>query len=124
MTETDRAPEAVLAEMAPVLALRATQELYREQPGLWSMGENGRVRTLEDFGHHFRALQSLNVHAFRAHVTYCRDLFTARGFPLRWLDDGWRWMAVVIERELPPPVAQTALTVLQKGTDQPENTPD
>lgn len=115
MTEDERAPETVLAEMAPVLAFRATQELYREQPALWSMGENGRARTLEDFNHHFRALQSLNVAAFRAHVNYCRDLFSAREFPLRWLDDAWRWMAVVIESELPPGPAERALSVLREG---------
>lgn len=115
MREDERDAEVILAEVAPVLALRATQALYAEQPALWEMGERGRARTLEDFGHHFRALQSLNVTAFRSHVDYCRQLFRARGFPEKWLDDAWRWMAAVIEQELPPPIAERALAVLSEG---------
>jgi hypothetical protein len=121
MTEDDREPQVVLAEMAPVLAVLATRGLYAEQPGLWSMGERGRERTLEDFGHHFRALQSLNGAAFRSHVHYCRDLFRARDFPHRWLDDAWRWMETVIRSELPEPLAARALAVLNEGIAEDGN---
>jgi hypothetical protein len=115
MKDSERAATIVLEELTPMLALLATRGLYEEQPALWTLGENGRARTLEDFSHHFRALQGLSVPAFRAHLQYCEDLFAARGFPHRWLEDAWRWMAVVIEREVPPPIAEQALGVLRAG---------
>jgi hypothetical protein len=114
MTEPERPPEIVLAENAPLLALLATRGLYEEQPALWKLGERGRKHTLEDFNHHFRALQTLSVPAFRGHVEYCDNLFDARGYPRTWLQDAWRWMAIVIERELPAPVAERALGVLNE----------
>jgi hypothetical protein len=116
MTAPQRTPEAVLSEAIPLLCVAATRGLYDEQPGLWKLGENGRARTIEDFGHHFRALQALSVPAFRAHVAYCEGLFRARGFPMTWLDDAWRWMGIVIERELSQDVAGQALAVLREAT--------
>ena len=118
MRDVERAPTAVLEELAPMLALLATRSLYEEQPDLWKLGEDGRARTLEDFTHHFRALQELSEPAFRAHVQYCEDLFSARGFPHRWLEDAWRWMEVVIEREVPKPIAQEALSVLRSVVEE------
>jgi len=103
-----------------MLALLATRGLYDEQPDLWRMGERGRERTLEDFTHHFRALEVLDDRVFRRHVEYCQSLFQSRGFPQKWLDDAWRWMKLVIERELPPAVARPALAVLSAGTASPE----
>lgn len=99
-----------------MLALLATRGLYEEQPDLWQMGEHGRARTLEDFAHHFRALEPLDERAFRGHVRYCTDLFAARGFPQRWLDDAWRWMAAVLQQELPPAIAEPALAILATAT--------
>lgn len=99
-----------------MLSILATRGLYEEQPDLWKLGEHGRARTLEDFNHHFRALQPLHAAAFRAHVEYCTELFRARGFPQRWLDDAWRWMALVIERELPASAAEPVLGVLAEVT--------
>ena len=114
MKDADRPPDVVLTEVAPMLAILATRGLYEEQPELWKLGERGRARTLEDFEHHFQALQWLEVAAFQAHVQYCEDLFAARDFPRKWLDDAWRWMAVVITRELPPSVNKPALAVLRQ----------
>lgn len=116
MNEPERAPEAVLAEAVPLLALMATRGLYAEQPALWELGEHGRARTVEDFTHHFRALALLRTEAFRQHVAYCEDLFARRNFPRRWLDDAWRWMARTLRGELPPDVAQAALAVLRDVT--------
>ena len=99
-----------------MLALLATQELYEEQPELWEMGEHGRARTLEDFGHHFLALAALDETAFVAHVDYCIKLFEGRGLPLRWLDDAWRVMAHVAASHLPPEVAVRAATILSACT--------
>ena len=95
-----------------MLAVLAARGLYEEQPELWRLGESGRARTIEDFNHHFRALQSLNAAAFAAHVAYCENLFAARGFPKQWLDDAWRWMRTVIRRELPTPCAVATLAVM------------
>ena len=114
MKDSERAPKAVLAELAPMLSILATRGLYEERPELWTMGERGRAHTLEDFNHHFRALQLLNAPSFRGHVEYCEKLFAARGFPQQWLDDAWRRMAIVIERELPPEAAEPALAVLRE----------
>jgi hypothetical protein len=99
-----------------MLSVLATRGLYEEQPELWKLGERGRSHTVEDFNHHFRALQLLNVAAFRGHVKYCEELFAARGYPQRWLDDAWRWMAIVIQRELPQTAAEPALAVLEDVT--------
>lgn len=41
----ERDPRVVLREMRPLLAWHATDRLYREQPGLWELGERGRART-------------------------------------------------------------------------------
>ena len=101
MNDAERAPEAVLRETAPLMAVLAARGLYAEQPELWQMGERGRERTVEDFGHHFGALVLLDQDIFSAHVKYCEALFQGRGFPQKWLDDAWRWMAIVMERELP-----------------------
>lgn len=42
------------------MAFIATEIHYKEQPGLWKMGEWGRARTLEDYGHHFITLSTLD----------------------------------------------------------------
>lgn len=122
MRDLERGPSVLLAETAPMLSILATRGLYEEQPELWKLGERGRARTVEDFNHHFRALQLLHATAFRGHVEYCEKLFAARGFPRKWLDDAWRWMAIVIERELPRPVAEPALAILHEvvGTGRTE----
>jgi hypothetical protein len=113
--DSERDPGAVLSEVAPLLSLLATRALYEEQPELWTLGERGRSRTVEDFHHHFLALQSLEVSVFRNHVQYCETLFAARGFPRKWLGDAWRWMAIIIERELPKVVAHAALATLDEA---------
>jgi len=114
--DADRTPQVVLREITPVMAILATRGLYEEQPELWQMGERGRERTVEDFGHHFEALGSLNQDIFMAHVEYCETMFQRRGFPGKWLDDAWRWMAIVIERELPDSIAVPAIDALAAAT--------
>jgi hypothetical protein len=115
MKGVKRPPVLLLAEAAPMLAFKATAALYEEQPELWKMGERGRARTLEDFGHHFAALATLDAAVFAEHVAYCRTLFQNLGFPAKWLDDAWRIMADALQRELPPAVAEQALQVLRAG---------
>jgi hypothetical protein len=110
-----RSSQAVLVEETEFLALLATRSLYDEQPELWKLGERGRAHTLEDFGHHFRALSTLDEAVFASHVQFCIGLFRKRGFPQSWLTDGWRHMAAVIERELPPEIAAEAVRVLRQG---------
>ncbi|MFN2451429.1 MAG: hypothetical protein ABR541_03660 [Candidatus Dormibacteria bacterium] len=114
MTDPQRDPGVVMRESAGLLALVATRRLYEEQPTLWDLGESGRARTLEDFGHHFNSLSLLDAEAFDAHVRYCVRLFTARGFPLRWLDDAWRVMTLVMPAHLPSPVANMASSIVSK----------
>lgn len=113
---TERDPRTVLAESIGYLALVATRRLYDEQPKLWDLGENGRARTLEDFTHHLKALASLDDVTFRNHVVYCRQLFADRNLPLRWLDDAWRTIVVVLTDELPSSVHVPALELLARGT--------
>jgi hypothetical protein len=119
MTSVDREPSVLLAEAAPMLAFRATAALYEEQPALWQMGERGRARTLEDFGHHFEALATLDQALFREHVVYCQALFKSHKFTSAWLTDAWRVMSETITHELPPAVAEQALRVLRAGSDVP-----
>ncbi|HEV1998042.1 MAG TPA: hypothetical protein VGR61_07935, partial [Candidatus Dormibacteraeota bacterium] len=88
--------EETLHAAAPRLAELAAQHLYAEQPQLERMGAKGRAHTVEDFGHHLRALSSLDVERFTDYVRYCMGLFDARGFPQAWLTDAWRHMEVVI----------------------------
>jgi hypothetical protein len=114
--DPERPARVLLAESSGLLSLLATRALYDEQPELWRLGENGRARTLEDFGHHFRALATLQREVFEAHVVYCYELFAARGFPLRWLSDAWRHMEAVIPRELPAAAAEPALVILREVT--------
>jgi hypothetical protein len=116
VTSVDRPAGIILTEAAPMLAFQATNALYEEQPQLWQMGEQGRARTLEDFGHHFHALGTLDATIFTDHVAYCRTLFRNLGFPLKWLDDAWRIMADTLQRELPPEVAEQAVQVLRAGS--------
>ncbi|HEY0493693.1 MAG TPA: hypothetical protein VGD57_09520, partial [Candidatus Dormibacteraeota bacterium] len=85
MKSVERPPTLLLSEAASMLAFKATAALYEEQPELWKMGERGRARTLEDFGHHFEALATLDATVFADHVAYCRTLFENLGFPLKWL---------------------------------------
>lgn len=118
-----RPPSAVLAEHHGLLTLRATESLYAEQPDLWSMGEAGRERTYEDFGHHIRRLVPLDADLFATHVRYCVDLFTQRGFPQRWLDDAWRVVEATLIAELPAEVATPAVEVLRAGVRAATATP-
>lgn len=97
------------------LAFLATGRLYDRQPELWDLGERGRTRTLEDFGHHFRALAA-GPDPFRAHVNYCYDLFAARGFPLRWLDDAWGIMSEIYAEEFDQPILGVAVQTLSIAT--------
>jgi hypothetical protein len=107
--------QGLLVELTDFLAVVATRAMYDEQPELWQLGEQARARTLEDFGHHFRALATLDEMVFTSHVEFCMDLFRQRSFPQQWLTDGWRHMAAVMERELPPKVAEEAGRVLRLG---------
>ena len=107
-----RSPGVVLGERSQHLAFLATERTYERQPELWEMGEYGRARTLEDFGHHFRALAH-GPSAFEAHVRYCYDLFSKRGFPLRWLDDAWLTMKEICTEELEGETLSTALDTLK-----------
>ncbi|HSO93068.1 MAG TPA: hypothetical protein VLS53_01180 [Candidatus Dormibacteraeota bacterium] len=111
----------VLTEAVAALAYRATNTLYEEKPDLWRMGERGRARTLEDFGHHFEALATMDRDLFAAHVAYCEKLFANHGFPAAWLTDAWRVMADTVQRELPPTVADQAIQIIRAGpTEQTE----
>ena len=111
----ERDPRVVLGERVGHLTLVATEALYAEQPDLWRMGEEGRRGTFDDFGHHFRVLATLDPESVASHVRYCRNLFTQRGFPLRWLDDAWRTMTTVVRAELPAELASAAVEVLDAG---------
>ena len=116
----DRDPRRVLAESVGYLALVATRRLYAEQPTLWDLGERGRARTLEDFTHHLKALATLDDTTFRNHVEYCRQLFTDRNLPLRWLDDAWHTIGAVLGDELPPSVHRPAIELLHANTTTTE----
>ena len=107
--------EEILYTAAPRLAELATQRMYAEQPGLKAMGDTGRAHTVEDFGHHFRALSSMDTERFTDHVRYCMGLFEARSFPQAWLTDAWRHMEAVISQELPARIARPAVAVLVSG---------
>ncbi len=113
----ERAAEVVLAEQAGHLAFLATVRLYERQPELWEMGEHGRARTHEDFGHHFRAL-ARGSNAFKAHIDYCYELFAARGFPHRWLDDAWLLMGEICNESLDQPVAEVAVKTLSVAQER------
>ena len=101
-------------ENVGLLAALATRSLYEEQPELWRLGESGRARTHEDFVEHFRALATLDEVVFESHVRYCEGLFSARGYPKRWLDDVWRHMAAVVAAELPPLASRRVMTLLSQ----------
>lgn len=116
----EREPRVVLREMRPLLAWYATDRLYREQPGLWELGEHGRARTLEDFGHHLAALADLSADRFRQHVAYCLELFEGRSFPVQWLTDAWRTLDDVLEAHLPPPVGDLARATMHAGLQAQE----
>ena len=114
-----RDPADLLAENVGLLAALATRSLYEEQPDLWRLGEPGRARTHEDFVEHFRALATLDEVVFEAHVRYCEGLFSARGYPKRWLEDAWRHMAAVVAAELPPPASGRVMAVLGQVVGNP-----
>lgn len=114
MSERLRDPGALLDEAAPELALVSTRLVYAEQPELWRYGDHGWERTVEDFCHHFLALASMDAEVVAAHVRYCEGLFRERGFPSRWLADGWRIMETTLERELPSH-AREIVGVLRAG---------
>jgi len=115
LSEPPRPAQRVLIEYQGVHTLRATDALYEEQPDLWRLGENGRMHTFDDFAHHFASLTTLDIEVFASHVRFCNDLFSQRGFPLRWLTDAWRIMQQVLERELPPALAQEAIETVRAG---------
>jgi|GEM_PF-2234332 len=116
MKSVNRTPTLLLSEAAPMLAFKATAALYEEQPELWKLGERGRARTLEDFGHHFGALAPLDAGVFREHVLFCEQLFDNHGFPRAWLTDAWRIMAQTIREEMSESAAIPALDVLRSVT--------
>ena len=118
-----RDASTVLLESVDYLALVATRRLYEEQPALWELGEAGRARTLEDFGHHLRALAGLSEPTFRRHVDYCEQLFTKRDFPHRWLEDAWRIMETVLQDELPEHVHALAVGILRAVTRRVRSSP-
>lgn len=118
-----RDPVVVLQEARAALAFRATERLYEEQPDLWNLGENGRARTLEDFGHHLAALATLSPETFHHHVDYCERLFATRGFPKKWLEDAWRILDVVLREDLPPRVHEPALRLLHEAPSRPHASP-
>lgn len=115
---TDRRPERVLGEAVGHLAFLATQRHYAEQPALWQLGERGRARTLEDYEHHFRRLGVLDADVWRGHLDYCDELWTARGFPRRWLADAFRIMGDVVRDELGSDVGADALELLRVARDR------
>ena len=112
MSAPARDPADILEEGVGLLAALATRAVYQEQPDLWRFGEAGRARTLEDFVHHFRALATMDEVVFEAHVRYCEGLFSVRRFPLTWLQDAWRHMAVVVTAELPEAAAAPVIRLL------------
>jgi hypothetical protein len=77
------------------LAVMATARTYADQPGLWHLGEEGRARTIEDFGHHLRAALAGDL-PWREHVRYSLQLFDARGFPQRWLREAFATLSAVL----------------------------
>lgn len=112
---------AVLGEAVGAFALAATRRHYDEQPGLWRLGEQGRARTLEDYGHHFLALGHLDETSWRRHLEYCEALFAQRGFPHEWLTDAWRIMGDTLRAELDhePDARDAALALLAEATRRP-----
>lgn len=108
---SERSPHVVLTEVAAHLAYLATEALYEARPDLWDLGEKGRFHTLDDFTMHFRAVAE-GEEAFRTHVEYTIRLFEDRGFPRDWLDDAWRFMRLVADRELDGDVHATLVARL------------
>lgn len=98
-----RPPRAWLAESVSLIALLATRDTYAAQPRLWELGENGRARTIEDFGHHLRAAIG-TARQWRDHLDYCISLFSQRGFPLRWLTEAFVTLDRVLGETLPADV--------------------
>lgn len=115
-TTPERAPEAWLDECRPVIALLATRDTYAAQPSLWKLGEYGRARTIEDFEHHLRAAAGSEAQ-WRAHVAYCLELFTARGFPFRWLTDAFGTLSRLLGEQLPDPLTADVRRNLDAGAD-------
>jgi hypothetical protein len=109
--------EEIIYASAPRLAAIATDSLYAEKPQLETLGEKGRSHTTEDFGHHLRALSSLDSERFADYVRYCIGLFDARGFPQEWLTDAWRHIEIVVRQELPASVSKRAIDVLHAAVD-------
>jgi hypothetical protein len=112
---TDRPAHVVLTEVAPHLAYLATEALYEARPELWDRGEKGRFHTLDDFTMHFRAVAEGEAE-FRTHVDYCHRLFAERGFPRDWLDDAWRFMRLIADRELEGDAHDAFVTRLETVT--------
>lgn len=109
-----RPAHALLDETLPLVALLATRDTYLAQPSLWELGEQGRARTMEDFGHHLRAARSSD-RLWRSHVAYCLELFDARGFPQRWLTDAFATLSRVLAENLPDDVTAEARGRLDAG---------
>lgn len=117
MSPPPRPPAVVLREAVGHLSFVATERHYAEQPGLWELGEHGRARTLEDYGHHFTHLATLQPGTWQRHLAYCDELWRSRGYPREWLDDAFRIMADVMRDELDRDVAAPALALLEGRRD-------
>lgn len=115
-----RDPDVVIREAAPHLAFLATESMYADQPGLWDLGEKGRLHTLNDFTLHFQAVAE-GEDALRSHVDYCHDLFRDRGFPRKWLDDAWTYMRAIGEAHLEQPVRDVLLDRLASVVGKPDD---
>lgn len=124
MTAPPRVPNVVLREAVGHLAWTALHRHYDEQPRLWELGEQGRARTLEDYGHHFTRLATLEPAIWTDHLRYCDELWLARGFPVRWLVDAFRIMDGVLRDELDPAVAAPARQLLGAPTPWDGRTDD
>src|SRR5579864_1823173 len=74
----------------------------------------GVARVLEYFGHHFRALASLDAGFFLAQSEYCYGLFGRRGFPRRWLDDAWRIMRATVLEQFDEKASDPAIRILDR----------
>ena len=109
-----RPARAWLQESLSFLALVATRDTYAAQPSLWNLGEHGRARTIEDFEHHLRAAMGTDT-GWNAHLAYCLDLFSSRGYPHRWLTDAFSTLSRVLLENLPPDVTAEARAHLDRG---------
>jgi hypothetical protein len=97
----ERPASAWLLESVGWLSLEATRRSYEADPGLWRLGEYGRARTIEDYGHHLRAVVHADERTWHDYVRYCMTLFDARGFPQRWLTEAFATLSAILAEALP-----------------------